>query len=434
MTPVVVGGQLPDVSILDLGTLPGMHHHAAWGINASGWIVGTAEALSGPARRAFIWKPGVGMSDLGAPPGSTIAAARAINGSGDVVGSSAVGEADATRHATLWRAGALPIQLGSLGTASLFSEAYGINDAGVVVGTAETELAGPNAPTRLAFRWTQATGMVALFAPPNTRAALATAINNAGQIVGYVQSWTGAPRAALWSGASFTDLGTLSGGTESAANAINELGLVAGASTFTSPWFHAFQWTAGQGMTDLGAPPGPLLQGPTSDAFGINDPGDIVGAAQVQTGSNPAVLWRSGTIYTLPPLTAGIEGGVARDIDNAGRIAGSVSPAGGATRAVMWTLPTNRSPVANAGGPYAGRKKKDAIVFDGRASTDPDGDPLTFVWNFGDGTPSATGATPSHVYERLGTYTVTLTVSDGRGGSASTTVAVEILPPGKLDR
>ena len=34
--------------------------------------------------------------------------------------------------------------------------------------------------------------------------------------------------------------------------------------------------------------------------------------------------------------------------------------------------------MANAGGPYSGRKKKDAIVFDGRASTDPDGDPLTF--------------------------------------------------------
>jgi probable HAF family extracellular repeat protein len=432
---VPLSDQLAGVTVVDLGTLPGFLDHSATAVNESGWVVGVAQA-AGPISAAFIWKPGVGMSALAPLQGFTTSQAWAINSPGDVAGFSAHGPNDVTPRATLWRAGSV-IDLGTLNPAStsnLASRAAGINDAGVVVGTSETGSSAPGSALRLAFRWSQATGMVALFAPAGTRIAEAAAINNAGQIVGYVQPANGPPHAALWVGSSFTDLGVLPGGTESMAAAINQNAVVAGTSTFSSPWNHAFRWTQAGGMTNLGALPGAIPLGPTSEAFGINDAGDVVGRSHFQTGSNPAVLWRGGFIYSLPPLTTGVEVGTARDINNAGLIVGVAEPFNAPPRAVLWTLPSNRPPVADAGGPYQGRKKKEAIEFDGRGSTDPDGDALTYIWNFGDGTPTAAGATPSHVYERLGTYTATLTVSDGRGGSATATATVDILPPGKLDR
>ena len=74
----------------------------------------------------------------------------------------------------------------------------------------------------------------------------------------------------------------------------------------------------------------------------------------------------------------------------------------------------NRAPVANAGGPYSGIVGI-PVAFDGSASSDPDGNALTYSWDFdsSDGiTEDATGPTPSHTYGAPGTFTVTLTVTD----------------------
>ena len=72
---------------------------------------------------------------------------------------------------------------------------------------------------------------------------------------------------------------------------------------------------------------------------------------------------------------------------------------------------TNQAPAANAGGPYNGVRNP-AITFDGSGSSDPDGDALTYAWDFGDGT-TGTGAAPTHAYATLGTFTVTLVTNDG---------------------
>jgi len=69
-------------------------------------------------------------------------------------------------------------------------------------------------------------------------------------------------------------------------------------------------------------------------------------------------------------------------------------------------------------------------LFDGGASFDPNGDALTYLWDFGDAATS-TLRQPLHAYAALGDYTVTLTVSDGDQTSTDS-VAVSVvgrLPP-----
>jgi PKD repeat protein len=77
------------------------------------------------------------------------------------------------------------------------------------------------------------------------------------------------------------------------------------------------------------------------------------------------------------------------------------------------------------------------VVF-GVAATDEDGDPLTFSWDFGDGS-TGTGASPAHQYAAAGMYTVTVTVSDGLEDAIETVdlIVANSLPitklKGKLD-
>lgn len=76
-----------------------------------------------------------------------------------------------------------------------------------------------------------------------------------------------------------------------------------------------------------------------------------------------------------------------------------------------------------------------AVSFDASSSYDPDGDKLTFSWDFGDGT-GGVGRTVEHTYSSAGTYTVTLRVVDARGEEASFSDDVNVLavPDGMILR
>jgi serine protease len=88
---------------------------------------------------------------------------------------------------------------------------------------------------------------------------------------------------------------------------------------------------------------------------------------------------------------------------------------------------SNQPPVANAGADQtvmADGSCRAIVALDGGASSDADGDPLTFTWTGPFGTVSS--ATPS-VSLPAGTHVITLTVRDGRGGSSSETLVVTVV-------
>src|SRR5262249_7076364 len=76
--------------------------------------------------------------------------------------------------------------------------------------------------------------------------------------------------------------------------------------------------------------------------------------------------------------------------------------------------PANQPPLAKINGPYFGLAGQ-PIQFSSAGTSDPENDPLTYFWNFGDASPISTNANPSHAYAAFGNYTVSLFVNDGRG-------------------
>ena len=66
------------------------------------------------------------------------------------------------------------------------------------------------------------------------------------------------------------------------------------------------------------------------------------------------------------------------------------------------------------------------IIFDASLSEDPDGDNLTYAWNFGDETTSKEEE-PTHTYISAGDYIVTLSVVDEHGISSSTSITLEVV-------
>ncbi len=91
--------------------------------------------------------------------------------------------------------------------------------------------------------------------------------------------------------------------------------------------------------------------------------------------------------------------------------------------------PENRAPIADftfePDSVPRGDADRTIVTFTATAS-DPDGDPLTFEWAITKGTPAtATGQIVTATFPGEHSYPVTLTVSDGRGG----TVTVQKIVP-----
>lgn len=102
----------------------------------------------------------------------------------------------------------------------------------------------------------------------------------------------------------------------------------------------------------------------------------------------------------------------------------------GAIKRIVYS-PSNRSPSAVLGATPTNGPAPLAVLFDAAGSTDPNGDPLTYDWDFGDGTQHGSQRNPLQTYTQAGVYTARITVSDGRGLSdtKTITIAVSTHPP-----
>jgi glucose/arabinose dehydrogenase len=211
-------------------------------------------------------------------------------------------------------------------------------------------------------------------------------------------------------------------------------------------------------FTDCGEPPAGMTNPLYSYAHGSGC-GAITGGAFVPSGAWPAEYdgaylfgdFNCGRVFRLR-LLGGNQPEVSVFADGLGlfsMVAATFGPrqgqqalyyttygGGGAVRAIV-PIVGNQPPVVEATATPLFGPTPLTVAFDASASTDPNGDPLTFEWNFGDGSPVVHGAAVSHTYAEPGTRAAEVVVSDGvatsrkslRIDAGNTPPSVKILEP-----
>ena len=144
----------------------------------------------------------------------------------------------------------------------------------------------------------------------------------------------------------------------------------------------------------------------TADGSGSTDPDGTIASYSWDFGDGtPAV---SGATATHTYAVDGTYSVTLTVTDNVGTVATATQP----------IVAANQAPTAAFSVQQLSARK---VKLDASASTDADGTIASYSWDFGDGTPVATGVTAMHTYAAEGQYTVTLTVTDDLGATATTT-------------
>jgi probable HAF family extracellular repeat protein len=204
------------------------------------------------------------LADLGPYGGG----ARSVNNRGDVVGTSHV--AEFLPHPALWANGLVTDLLAGYPS---YGVANAVNDRG--------EIAGARGSSIVTWKDGQATPLGIAGEPQD--------INKSGDVVGYFypsgQIASGPQRGFYYRDGVVHDIGTL-GNTVTAANGVNDKGVVVGYSTLPfSSTNHAVVWQNGV-LRDLGT-----LGGTHSFAIDVNNHGVILGTADAPDGVNHMVTW-----------------------------------------------------------------------------------------------------------------------------------------------
>jgi probable HAF family extracellular repeat protein len=230
-----------------------------------------------------------------------------VNASGQVVGASALA-GPTTEHAIVFSSGKLT-DVGTVAT-GLNSFALAINDNGQIAGWSNNNGGFGERP------FIETNGVKQDLGTLGGSGGQATAINNAGQAAGFSQiAGDTARHAFLYSNGTLTDIKTL-GGTNSIAYGINGSAQVVGMSQVSGDSsYHAFSYVNGV-LKDLGT-----LGGIMSRALGVNNAGTVVGDSTIagETATH-AFAYQNGVMHDLGTLGGALS--AAYSVNNAGQIVG----------------------------------------------------------------------------------------------------------------
>jgi probable HAF family extracellular repeat protein len=254
------------------------------GINGTGQIVGYT--LGGEQTHGFLYTNGDVTSIMA--PGSRNTFAYGINNAGQIVGS-ASGSTSSTYGFLYANNNFMIISVPGSGS----TIARGINDNGQIVGTAIDSGGRQNG-----FLYNAGT-FTALTVPGNLN-TYAYGINNSGQIVGTFSNSDGHQSGFLYNKGNFTTI-DVPDSTDTLAYGINNLGQIVG-SFIDDNGTHGFVYASGT-FTTLDAPGVPSNIGTL--AVGINDSSEVVGFATTAFLAIPAetsslVTYPQSRVYSYP--------------------------------------------------------------------------------------------------------------------------------------
>lgn len=311
--------------IKDLGLLPGFPACEATAVNDLTQVVGTCYDAANSVSQAFVWSPTNGMARLGTPSN---ALPTSINNHGDVVGAIAQ-----SNRAFVFRDGTLT-DLGS-------GVAYGINDNG--------QIGGVSFDLSRAVLW-DASGMHDLGTVDGGFNSFGKGISPGGTVVGNSDQGTpGHPVAAVFTPYGVSNLGTL-GGPSAIANAVRA-GMVVGTAKTPSGDDHAFLYDLNgeSGMVDLNSRVPANGTWILRTAIGVNASGTIAGTGLIfghtqafvltpGTGTPPAGdLLLNGGFEEYTPPQLGPPGWISDDFRQVAAKSETNQPRSGEKNGACWT-------------------------------------------------------------------------------------------------
>ena len=330
-----------DGVITDLGALPGNNNSAAGSINARGWATGqsqtsTIDPVAGiPEFRGVLWKDRQ-IIDLGTLDAGTESLGIYVNDAGQVIGFSTIstefdplGFFGFPTHTFIWEDG-VKRDIGTLGGADAFpATSCSGQPRNVVVGMSSiNSIPNPSSglPTVDYFLWKDGK-ITDLGNLGGTMTGFTGCANHRDQVIG-ISTLPGdlIAHAFFWADGRMTDLGTL-GGDNSEAIWLNETGEVAGSADLQDQTHHAVVWQGGK-IHDLGTVPGD----PCSRGRGLNARGQVVGGSSDCSNFLHAFVWDENTamvdLNTVIPPGSGFQLTNAFNINDRGEILAKAAPLG----------------------------------------------------------------------------------------------------------